>query len=42
VHLDRDIHETARGTRELVIKDDQGHTLHFGERRIESAKVPAS
>jgi catechol 2,3-dioxygenase-like lactoylglutathione lyase family enzyme len=33
VHLDRDVHETAWGTRELVIRDDQGHTLYFGERR---------
>jgi catechol 2,3-dioxygenase-like lactoylglutathione lyase family enzyme len=32
VHLERDVHETAWGTRELVIKDDQGHTLYFGER----------
>ena len=26
-----DVHETAWGTRELVIKDDQGHTLYFAE-----------
>lgn len=32
VHLVKDVHETAWGTRELVIKDDQGHTLYFGER----------
>jgi catechol 2,3-dioxygenase-like lactoylglutathione lyase family enzyme len=33
VHLVKDVHETAWGTREFVIKDDQGHTLYFGERR---------
>ena len=27
-----DVHETAWGTREFVITDDQGHTLYFGER----------
>ncbi len=31
VHLLKDVHETAWGTRELVIQDDQGHTLYFGE-----------
>jgi uncharacterized glyoxalase superfamily protein PhnB len=31
VHLEKDVHETAWGTRELIIKDDQGHTLYFGE-----------
>jgi len=33
VPLVNDVHETAWGTREFVIKDDQGHTLYFGERR---------
>ena len=33
VLLVKDVHETAWGTRELVIKDDQGHTLYFGESR---------
>jgi catechol 2,3-dioxygenase-like lactoylglutathione lyase family enzyme len=33
VRLVKDVHETAWGTREFVIKDDQGHTLYFGERR---------
>lgn len=28
-----DVHDTAWATRELVIKDDQGHTLYFGEDR---------
>jgi catechol 2,3-dioxygenase-like lactoylglutathione lyase family enzyme len=32
VRLVKDVHETPWGTRELVIKDDQGHTLYFGER----------
>jgi catechol 2,3-dioxygenase-like lactoylglutathione lyase family enzyme len=31
VRLIKDVHETAWGTREFVIKDDQGHTLYFGE-----------
>ena len=29
--LVRDVHETAWGTKELVLQDDQGHTLYFGE-----------
>ena len=33
VHLVKDVHETPWGTREFVIKDDQGHTLYFGEHR---------
>jgi catechol 2,3-dioxygenase-like lactoylglutathione lyase family enzyme len=33
VHLVKDVHETAWGTIEFVIKDDQGHTLYFGESR---------
>jgi catechol 2,3-dioxygenase-like lactoylglutathione lyase family enzyme len=32
IHLVKDVHDTAWGTREFVIKDDQGHTLFFGER----------
>ncbi|MGH8426855.1 MAG: VOC family protein [Gammaproteobacteria bacterium] len=31
VRLVKDVHETVWGTREFVIKDDQGHTLYFGE-----------
>ena len=31
VSLVKDVHETPWGTREFVIKDDQGHTLCFGE-----------
>jgi catechol 2,3-dioxygenase-like lactoylglutathione lyase family enzyme len=31
VPLVKEPHETAWGTRELVIQDDQGHTLYFGE-----------
>ena len=31
VRLIKDVHETAWGTREFVIRDDQGHTLYFGE-----------
>ena len=33
VRLVKDVHETPWGTREFSIKDDQGHTLYFGERR---------
>jgi len=29
----KDVHETPWGTREFVIKDDQGHILYFGQRR---------
>jgi catechol 2,3-dioxygenase-like lactoylglutathione lyase family enzyme len=31
VTLTKNVHETAWGTKELVIKDDQGHTLYFGQ-----------
>src|SRR5712671_5441801 len=31
VSLVKDVHETPWGTREVVIKDDQGHTLHLGK-----------
>jgi len=31
VPLEMDVRETAWQTREFVIKDDQGHTLYFGE-----------
>jgi catechol 2,3-dioxygenase-like lactoylglutathione lyase family enzyme len=33
VSLVKDVHETPWGTREVVIKDDQGHTLYLGESR---------
>jgi hypothetical protein len=33
VTFERDVHETEWATRELVIKDDQGHTLYFGQPR---------
>jgi catechol 2,3-dioxygenase-like lactoylglutathione lyase family enzyme len=33
VHLVKDAHETAWGTKEFVVKDDQGHTLYFGQRQ---------
>lgn len=33
VPLERDVHGTAWETRELVVRDDQGHMLYFGERR---------
>ena len=31
VPLVRDVHVTPWGTKELVIKDNQGHTLYFGQ-----------
>jgi catechol 2,3-dioxygenase-like lactoylglutathione lyase family enzyme len=31
VPLLKEVHRTAWGTREFVIRDDQGHTLYFGE-----------
>jgi catechol 2,3-dioxygenase-like lactoylglutathione lyase family enzyme len=33
VPLVRDAHDTPWGTRELVIRDDQGHTVYIGQRR---------
>ena len=33
VPLVMDVHDTAWRTREFAIKDDQGHTLYFGEGR---------
>lgn len=33
IRLVKDVHETPWGTREFSIKDDQGHTLYFGQRR---------
>ena len=33
VPLVKGVHETPWGAREFVIKDDQGHTLYFGQRR---------
>jgi len=31
VRIVKDVHQTPWRTRELVIRDDQGHTLYFGE-----------
>lgn len=31
VEMVEDVHNTAWNTREFVIRDDQGHTLYFGE-----------
>jgi catechol 2,3-dioxygenase-like lactoylglutathione lyase family enzyme len=33
VPLVKDVHDTPWGTRELSIRDDQGHTLYFGQSR---------
>ena len=32
VSLVRELHETAWGTRECVVRDPDGHTLYFGQR----------
>ncbi|HEY1428109.1 MAG TPA: VOC family protein [Candidatus Tumulicola sp.] len=32
IELTEQVHETAWGTKEFVIEDDQGHTLYFGQR----------
>jgi uncharacterized glyoxalase superfamily protein PhnB len=31
VELEKDVHTTDWNTKEIVIRDDQGHTLYFGE-----------
>jgi catechol 2,3-dioxygenase-like lactoylglutathione lyase family enzyme len=31
VRLTKEVHQTDWGTREFMIRDDQGHTLYFGE-----------
>src|SRR5262249_58286068 len=36
VRLVKDVHDTPWGTREFAVKDDQGHTLYFGEKREEN------
>ena len=33
IHFVKDVHETPWGTTEFAIKDDQGHTLYFGQNR---------
>jgi catechol 2,3-dioxygenase-like lactoylglutathione lyase family enzyme len=33
VRLVKNVHETAWGTKEFAIHDDQGHTLYFGQNR---------
>lgn len=33
VPLVQDVHDTEWGTRECVIRDNEGHTLYFAERR---------
>jgi uncharacterized glyoxalase superfamily protein PhnB len=30
VHIVKDVHDTPWRTRELVIKDDEGHTIYIG------------
>ena len=31
VRLAKDVHDTPWGTREFIVRDDQGHTLYFGQ-----------
>ena len=33
VHIEREVQETPWGTREFAIRDNQGHTLYFGQPR---------
>lgn len=33
VELVRDVHDTPWGTREIVLHDDQGHTVYLGQQR---------
>ena len=33
VRLVKDVHDTAWGTREFAVHDDQSHTLYFGQAR---------
>ena len=33
VRFVKDVHETPWGTTEFAVKDDQGHTLYFGQSR---------
>jgi len=33
------VHETPWGTREFAVKDDQGHTLYFGQRQEENTVI---
>ncbi len=38
IALVKDVHETPWGTKELAIKDNQGHTLYFGESHERSVR----
>lgn len=38
VRLAKELHQTAWGTREFAIKDDQGHTAYFGETQREGSR----
>jgi catechol 2,3-dioxygenase-like lactoylglutathione lyase family enzyme len=40
VPLVREVHDTAWGAREFVIKDDQGNTLYFGQDLSTSGDLP--
>lgn len=41
VKLVRPVHDTPWGTREFVIRDDQGHTICFGQKRADAEESPA-
>lgn len=38
VRLVQDVHDTPWGTKELSFRDDQGHTLYFGEPRADDER----
>ncbi|MEO7455675.1 MAG: VOC family protein [Gemmatimonadaceae bacterium] len=42
VTLVRDVHDTAWATRELVIRDNAGHTLYFGQSLDAATPSPPS
>jgi catechol 2,3-dioxygenase-like lactoylglutathione lyase family enzyme len=37
--LERNVHDTAWQTREFVVRDDQGHTIYFGQAIEQTAAV---
>jgi catechol 2,3-dioxygenase-like lactoylglutathione lyase family enzyme len=41
VRLEQEVHDTPWDTREFVIKDDQGHTLYFGQARWRDVTRPS-
>lgn len=39
VHIERKVHETPWRTRELVVKDDQGHTIYIGQSLVHASST---